>query len=219
MIALFTGVIAFYLSYNELKKSMILSKDEIKILQFAFSQSQHYKTSGGKTKYYFDLDRYIEKEKIQIVLEWYTNFINEVESECGKIDKLVFIEKNRGPIGALSFKSLITLKTGIPSVTVRLKKRVLLNAVKSDTPCLNKIVPIKNGEKVLIISDVSTSGTTILNTIEIIKLFNAEVLGAIVILCRDDEIKEKLEKKNFIFKYKIDSSFLEDLDVLEDKCA
>lgn len=70
------------------------------------------------------------------------------------ISRLAFIEKvDAGPVGMLTWMNLLVQQTGIDACIVRPRKRLLLASVKGR--------PVQRGERLMIVTDVATTGLTI----------------------------------------------------------
>ena len=62
-------------------------------------------------------------DDIESVVERYLNVIHSAISEFYPIHRLAFIEKDSGPVGALTLKDLLIVRTRIPGVIIRVQRR------------------------------------------------------------------------------------------------
>jgi len=85
------------------------------------------------------------------VARWYVERIKELEQVQG-VDRVAFVEGDRGPIGAIALKSYVVAETRIASVDVRLRRRLASTAVKD----LGN--PLRAGDRVVLVGDVATTG-------------------------------------------------------------
>ena len=58
---------------------------------------------------------------------------------------------------------------------------------------------VVDGKKVLIVDDVATTGSSLLNAFNVLRENNADVIGALVLVDREQGAKEKLEKAGLKF--------------------
>lgn len=166
----------------------IKDERERKIAQDYFrvgwSNSPWPKVSGGILEDYFDLDKYVENPNNK-ASEIYIELINKAINEFGDFDLLAFIEREAGPIGAIQLKDSLTVKTGIPGIIVRPKRRLYKSAVKG--------TGIKAGMKVLLVSDVATMGTSLARSKRMLDRFGLIVPAAVVFLSREKEEVQKMK--------------------------
>jgi len=157
-------------------------KDLPRALAEGFAGSNYVLTHGLKGKavsdFFYDLDLSVtDSRNVKPVLNFFISTIKEVEKREDRIDELAFIEKDSGPIGALTLLGALTEKLGIPSMIVRLRRRLDINSIKGVN---NK----KRGENVVLISDVATSGTSVQSAIDKIEMGGSKVLAVVVVVSR-----------------------------------
>ncbi len=173
-------------------------------IDYALWCSPHQAVHGGKLSDYFDADLFLSDPKnIDLVLRWFVPELESRRKAVGRIDRLVFVEKEEGPVGALTLKDICTWKTRIPSAVVRPSRRGPAMRVKTLhdelwlRPTANykaKKLPFEANfgpERVILVSDVSTTGTTIINAVKRIKKSGGEVDAAFVLYDRQDKSKAK----------------------------
>src|SRR5437870_2323809 len=138
--------------------------------------------SGGESDIYYDFDGAASDPKVAKKLaDYYEDSIAELRAEIGRVDKLAFIEKRLGPVGAISLKDLLVQRTQIPAVIVRPRRRLDAGKLKG---------PIQPGDVVILVSDVATIGATMLEAVDALQAGGASVKGAVVFLVRDEAAKQ-----------------------------
>ena len=184
------GIILSFITFYFLKRTRteFLVKDGLRM-------SKWFLVGGEESDYYYDIDKSSKTlEGMEKISKWYIDNINEINKKDG-IDGLAFIERDDGPVGAITKKDLISLRTNIPSFVVRPKRRIWASVVKGTDSSLK-------GKKVAIISDVATTGKSINNVVEILENYQAKVVAAITILNRGGvETKKLLKNKSIEFRY------------------
>jgi len=164
----------FYLSsyrYNALPRA----------LAHGFGRSNYVLTRGrkhGVSDFFYDIDESVtDYRHLDAVLQFYASSIQEIQKRHGKIDRLAFIERDSGPVGAISILGFLSDKLKISSIIVRPRRRLPVNSVKGQ---LDKECP----KHVVIISDVATSGGGINAAIKKLECEKTKVLGAVVLVSR-----------------------------------
>lgn len=169
------------------------------LLTTGWRSSWWHLVSGGSTANYFDLDYYLENPKSRrFAVNIYTKLINKAIDEIGNIDRLAFIEREVGPLGAIQLKEDLVSKTGLPAVIVRPKKRLTRASIKGSNLVLN--------EKILIVNDVVTTGRGILKAKNKLEQFGLKVPGAVVFLSRESKENQQTELRGIKLKYFADLS-------------
>ncbi len=151
----------------------------------AITSSTHTLThKGGISKYYFNLD-YLSTtpEQVTSITNWYIETINKISS-TEAVDGLVFIDKDSGPVGAISLMGSIIAETGIPSLIARLKKRTLHARITGRPELIKKL---SLGINVIIITDAITTTRTVKDTVEVVNSFGGKVVGICTLLDRQTE--------------------------------
>lgn len=104
------------------------------------------------------------------------------------IARLAFYEKrDDGPVGMLTHMNLIAVICGIESCIIRPEKRLLAASIKGR--------PIVPGERFMIVSDVATSGHTILRVATRIREVGGIVPAAFVLYDRCSGAKQHLAEE------------------------
>jgi hypothetical protein len=131
----------------------------------AAKRSTYTMVGGSPTNFYMDVDEYV----LGKVEDYYDpdaargrrsyireNVVPEILDLAVKysIGRLAFLEKkDAGPIGLLTIMSQLLEDTGLEACIVRPKKRVFLAGVKGRA--------VRNGERLMLLSDIATTGLTI----------------------------------------------------------
>ena len=149
---------------------------------------------GGTSEDYYDLDEALADPEVgRLIARKYQAIIEQLIEEVGPIDKLLFIEKRAGPVGAITLKDALTHRTGIPAITVRTRRRVQAGMVKG---------PFSRGERAILITDVLTSGRTILEPIQKIQQLGLlQVVAVVGFLLRRREVEAELASKRVVLRY------------------
>jgi len=142
---------------------------------------------GIPSKNFFDIDKgTYAPESTRAISSRYIKKMKEIKTREPEIDRLAFIEKDHGAVGAILLMSSIVSQTGIDAIIIRLREEVSLDSQKG--------AKITSQNSVVIVSDVLTSGESIEKVAEIIRRHGAKVPYAIVLLDRERGGKEKLEQ-------------------------
>ena len=135
-------------------------------------------TSGAKSNYYIDIKK---ASTNPIILK---KLIKEIAKYSDNYDLIAGME-----LGAVPLIVALSLEKNIPYVIIRKGKR------EHGTSKQIEGANVKN-KKVLIIEDVTTSGGSVIQTINILKENNAILDKIIVIVDRENGAKEKIEEYN-----------------------
>lgn len=174
------------------------SEDEMLLdLHRSMRRSTYTLSAGTPSREYTDFDGYylggqgdhdFSGELAQLRLaELVGKIVPRIAAAAAKhsITRLAFSEKrDDGPIGMLTQMNLIMLTCGIESCIVRPEKRLYAASIKGR--------PILPGERVMVVSDVSTSGHTILRSAIRLRELGAYVPSAFVLLDRSAAARESL---------------------------
>ena len=150
-------------------------------LAAGFAGSNYALTRGmkqGVSDFFYDIDKSLtDYRQLDAVLNFYTSSIEEIQKRFGKINRLAFIEKDSGPVGAIAILGFLSNKLKISSIIVRPRRRLLVNSIKGNLD--------KNAKSnIVIISDAATSGGGIKTAIEKLECENVRILGAVVLVNR-----------------------------------
>lgn len=133
-------------------------------------------TSGALSDYYIDIKKASTEPKI-------LRHIAEEMSEFTKgYDILAGME-----LGAVPLVVALSLETGIPYVIIRKEKREHGTGKQIEGGEVG-------GKRVLIVEDVTTSGGSVVKTIQILRDADAEVDKALCVVDRESGTREQLKK-------------------------
>ena len=200
------AVMALFVFFLLRQESMAIAN----LLSLGLGRSKWLLTRGGAGEYFYDIDKQLaDWPNIKNVANLYTEILKQLDA-TDAIDKIAFIEKDSGPVGALSLKGLLILKTKIPGITIRVRKKIFHSAIKG--------AQIEQGDNVVIVSDVATTGGSIIQATKIIKKVGGNVSAAIVIFHRGgEEIEEKFREEGIELKYVVTPDLLPDFSVEENE--
>jgi len=133
-------------------------------------------TSGALSDYYIDIKKASTDPKILKLIA------QEMSPYTKGYDMLAGME-----LGAVPLVVALALETGIPYVIIRKEKR------EHGTGKQIEGGDVK-GKSVLIVEDVTTSGGSVVKTIQILRENNAEVEKVLVVVDRESGAKEQLQK-------------------------
>ena len=138
-------------------------------------------SSGKKSNYYVDIKKAItDPQVLDLIAELIKMNINS-----DNIDKIA------GPaLGAVPIATAVSLKTKKPLIIIRKEKKGYGTS---------KLIEgtIKEGDKVAIIEDVTTTGNSLLRAIRIIEENSGRVRRAFVIVDREEGAKKNLQREGF----------------------
>jgi len=157
----------------------------------AVRRSVHEKVhASGETSYYFDTDVFLGlPANIGKASYWLVRVVEQLQHEFGKLDRLCFIDKAEGPVGAVTLRDLASWQTNIPAITVRLRGDFITSDLRikgMQAAGASGINVLRAGERVLVVSDVATSGGTILDAVKIITDAGGTVSAAVALFDREE---------------------------------
>jgi orotate phosphoribosyltransferase len=170
-----------------------ISANAEKCLSIASSaiQNSEWTLAGGMgSDYFWDIDYLIhDKNKSKEILNLFVDSIKKLEKEnIIDFNTLGFIDKgNDGPLGMVSFFIAIQSKIAKKFIIIRPKKLLLKSAIKGSI--------LNVSDKVLILSDVATTGRGIFKASQKVKDYGAKVSGALVLFDRTQGANENLQRK------------------------
>jgi orotate phosphoribosyltransferase len=156
------------------KKELIQSLKGCGAIQFG----RFVLTSGAVSDYYIDIKKASTNPVVlKKIAEALAEYINDYDVIAGM------------ELGAVPIIVALSLETGIPYVIVRKEKR------EHGTSKRIEGLDVK-GKKVLIIEDVTTSGGSVVKTIQILRENQALVNDVVVVVDRESGAEEKLQNAN-----------------------
>lgn len=139
-----------------------------------------------------------DPKNVGLTAHWFKEELAKQRHLSGQVDRLAFVEKQEGPVGALTLKDLLSWQTNIPSAIVRPGRKGPALRIK----LLHKQAPSRQGgdygvtserfrsngnpERVILVSDVATTGITILNSVKLIERAGGKVDAAFVLYDREE---------------------------------
>jgi orotate phosphoribosyltransferase len=170
-------------------------------LEAGRSRSRWALVEGGESPVYYDLDKALaDPTTAAKIVNFYEEMISDLVNECGPVQRMAFIEKRRGPVGAICLKDLLVQRTGLPAVIVRPRRRIRCATVKGIT---------NFGETAIVVSDVATSGGTVLEAVDKLEARGVRAVGVVVFLVRDRATEQALGSRGIRLKYVADQQLLE----------
>jgi len=138
--------------------------------------------SGRTSSYYLDKYRFSTKPEILKQLgELFQSTIKQIEEEVGRVNQLAGAE-----LGGIPLVTVAGLTTGLTTIFVR-------NA-KKDYGTAKQVEGIINqGDVVIFIEDVATTGGQALEAIEVLKSLGATVPAMITVIDREEGARENVE--------------------------
>jgi len=131
-------------------------------------------TSGRKSKFYVNIKK--ASTKPDVLREIARGMVAHVNA-----DRLAGME-----LGAVPIAAALALETGLPYVIIRKEKREHGTGSQIEGE-------LRAGEKVVVVEDVTTSGGSVVRSIEILRDAGAVVDTALVVVDREEGAKEALE--------------------------
>jgi orotate phosphoribosyltransferase len=179
-IALIVGIIEWYRTRNE----YLISKSEFKWVLRAIHRSENGLTSGGTGDYYFDIDSIgTTVEDLMKLSGWYVKIIIPMLRK-NSVNYLAFIEKDSGPVGAITLLSQLVLETKTAAIIIRLRKRMQSAKIVGKESLVNK--------QVILVTDVITTGRTVVDAIKAIEKKQGNVVGICALFDRREKANEPL---------------------------
>ena len=159
--------------------------------------SRYESVYAGPLQDFFDADLFLGDPKhLDRVVRWFKEEL-ETQRELGiTIDRLAFIEKREGPVGALTLKDLLSHETGVPVAILRPRRRGPAPRIKGlsrDSQPLSRFDEGGVQEHVAILSDTGTTGTTILEAVDMVEKAGGKVDVAFVLYDRAEGASEALK--------------------------
>lgn len=153
---------------------------------------------------FFDFDRLSCKLELRrILIQRYKEKIDELKNNGVEFNKIAFIDKNTGPTGSIVLASPLSEMLEKDFIILRIRKRLRLPHVKVKGWIKNENdYPIKKGDLILLIDDVTTTGEgSLLKAIQLVKEFQGKIVAIVTALCRDLEAIKQIKENGCEFKY------------------
>lgn len=200
VLAVFVGISLYFLLRQE-------ENSLTRWLQAGLSHSRWALVGGGESSVYYDLDKALANpSSAPGIAASYEEMVDDLAREAAPIHKLAFIDKSRGPVGAITLKDLLVKRTGLPAIIVRPRRRLIAATVKGSAT---------RGERVIVVSDVATSGGTVLEAVDKLERHGLSVAGVVVFLARDAATERSFAGRGIPLRYVADQASLEKLETKE----
>jgi orotate phosphoribosyltransferase len=147
----------------------------------AIKFGQFILTSGAHSDYYIDIKKASTDPKILKLIA------QEMASHTKGYDMLAGME-----LGAVPLIVALSLETGIPYVIIRKEKREHGTGKQIEGADVN-------GKNVLLIEDVTTSGGSVVKSIQILRENNAHVKKVLTVVDRESGARETLQNHSVEF--------------------
>lgn len=172
IVAIALALFVCFLEWHYSRGFFDSSKSDLFLLSRAIHASEDGLVSGGVGQYYFDIDRIdTTYDRLMTVSKLYFDMVEKYKKN-GQIDFLGFVEKDSGPVGAISLLALLVLETKLSAIIIRLRKRMTNSKIiglNSDQNLIQK--------KILLITDVITTGRTVNDAVEAVTKNKGTVIG------------------------------------------
>lgn len=158
-------------------------------LALAVEESTHVMTGGTMGGYYIDIDLLLtDPSQVRAVGRRYVAEIRTIQRAVGRIDRLVFIERDAGPVGAIGLLGYLSAESGIPSVIVRPRRLLISGEIKP-------LKRIGRGMTVVIVTDVVTRGGHIRAVVQTLQRhIGPGPYHAVALVCREDQAAKDLRQ-------------------------
>jgi len=168
----------------------------LEILDRGLKNSWYYYSSGREAHAYYNIDIAMLGETspsdqlraIEKLADQFARAIAEIDKE-EPFDRLAFIDKaGHGPVGMIALSSLLILKTH--------KEAIFVRPYRNSRRSITEGRPLRSDERVLIVSDVATTGGTVLKAAAKLWDVGALVRGVLVFFDQELGASETLQRKD-----------------------
>lgn len=168
-----------------------------RLVHMCVRNSEYNLTSGGHGTSFVDVDEVFGApaqgaDLMESLLGLATARIDDLKKADG-YDLLAFVQGARGPVGALSARVPLSDSTGLSSIVLRPGKRLLTQAIK----------PFRSlhDTKVLVVTDVATTGGSLTDAVRLLWKAGARQVGALALFDRQDGAEELLDTVGIDFHF------------------
>ncbi len=154
-----------------------------KIVEISYKEGNFTLSSGKRSNYIFD--KYAFETRPKVLEEITGKMVKMVTSETSKIAGM--------ELGSVPLATALSLKTGLPFAIVRKgsKGYGIDRAIEGD---------LNDEDKVVIVEDISTTGTQALLAAKIIESTGASVLKIICVIDREEGARKRIEDRGYKFE-------------------
>lgn len=185
LLSLILAVITVAIFFAFFRDTLQVSVKLLRTFAKAHENCEFEATAGGRIKDYFDADR---------LLMGSPDVLEEVAGQIVKVlkkypeAKVVFVEKDSGPVGMLFMEGLVASKLGRPTSIVRPRRDIWKMAVKG--------AGIGKGDEIVLIQDVLRSGYQVIQANRILEKLGARVIAVVTLVDREEEKDNDFARKN-----------------------
>ncbi|MHC5109492.1 MAG: orotate phosphoribosyltransferase [Planctomycetota bacterium] len=154
-----------------------------KIKDAAYLEGDFTLRSGRKSKYY--LDKYLFETQPEILAALGTMFSAHIADSTTLIAG--------AELGGVSLAAATAIKSGLPFVIIRNAKK----DYGTSKPFEGKM---SDGDSVLLVEDIATSGGQVLEAAQLIQGIGAKVERIIAVIDRQEGARENIEGAGFVFE-------------------
>lgn len=174
---------SWQLSWIQTKLYMNLNRLGKKIVEISYKEGNFTLSSGKRSNYIFD--KYAFETRPKVLEEITGKMVKMVTSETSKIAGM--------ELGGVPLATALSLKTGLPFVIVRKgsKGYGIDRTIEGD---------LNDEDKVVIVEDISTTGTQALLAAKIIENTGASVLKIICVVDREEGARKRIEDRGYKFE-------------------
>ncbi|MCB9846141.1 MAG: orotate phosphoribosyltransferase [Phycisphaeraceae bacterium] len=145
--------------------------------------------SGRRSSYYLDKYRFSTRPEILgPVAELFGQRIGAIAAELGPIHRLAGAE-----LGGIPLVTATSLKSGLPCVFVRNQKKGYGTAKQLEGD-------LHEGDRVVLLEDVATTGGQALEAVGVIRAQSADVAAVIAAIDRQEGARENIERDGIRFE-------------------
>jgi len=166
-------------------KAMTLADVQRSISDRAFRKGSFLLSSGRTSKYY--IDKYVFSTDPQLLTALASLLSRELK-HFDNIDRIAGADMGGVPLVAVT-----ACETGKPCLFVRNKQKEYGTKKQIEGK-------VKEGDSVVVIEDVATSGKQAIDTAKILQSHGLNVLGVIAVIDREEGAREAIESENFAFR-------------------
>ena len=156
-----------------------------RIAEVALLRGEFTLRSGRKSKYY--LDKYLFETQPDILKALGECFAARIAA-VDKVDRLAGAE-----LGGIPLVTAASMATGIPSVLIRNQKKDYGTAKQLEGT-------LHEGDRVVIVEDIGTTGGQALEAAKVIQAQGAEVVKIIFVIDRQEGARENVEAAGLTFE-------------------
>jgi orotate phosphoribosyltransferase len=163
------------------KKVLVKRMIEVGSLKFG----EFILSSGKRSNFYVDVKLAITYPDILDKIS--ALFHEKIQQKKLEFDRIACVE-----LGGVPLAVSLSLKTGKPYLIFRKKK-------KDYGMTTDRIGELRNGDRVLVIEDVTTTGSSALSVVERVREHGCEISGVLVVVDREEGADETLGLKGMRF--------------------